>query len=143
LNENDAKPISAIKTSFELIVAWGINPRLLDGIGIPLEKRTKSTMHFTRSTLTNDEKLSTQQCEKLFQYVNAILEICERSKFFKAVIYNYYIPDVLSALIQLVYHPVQERVRIVDVKTLTHKSTPKDLAVYEVCGGLNEQDKKK
>ncbi len=104
------------KTGLELIVVWGIIPRLCRGIGIDIKKRidpkTKQFLSMNNQNEQNDhvgdemdenEKLSFENCEKLLTCVHALLDISYHDSLIRQIVYDYYFVDVISAYIQLIY----------------------------------------
>ncbi|KAL9655140.1 hypothetical protein ABK040_008916 [Willaertia magna] len=107
--DDEVLAISSIKTSIELIVVWGILPRLLKGVGISISKRIATFSQHAKLIiekqveLTEKEKHSKDEINKLVKCIKTLIEIMEWNDFYKTVILQNYLIDVFAAFFQILF----------------------------------------
>jgi len=105
--EADALSISQQKSVsglVEMIVALGLLPNLLDGVGIPLEKRSS----FLQSILTAiPERVIIERYKQLVFSVESLLELAKYKQFYSLIVTKH-LGDILGCLIQVAHAPLMK-----------------------------------
>ncbi|KAG2393978.1 hypothetical protein C9374_003742 [Naegleria lovaniensis] len=107
--EHEVYAISSLKIGLELIVVWGIVPRLLKGVGISLSKRIESLSQQSKisinkqSEFSENEKISRTELQKLVKCVKILYEISNWDEFYHQLVLQNYLTDIYSALFQILY----------------------------------------
>ncbi|KAK8781345.1 hypothetical protein V5799_017314, partial [Amblyomma americanum] len=86
----------------QFVVALGINPNLLPGVGLPLEQRTVSSLPNCSACL-----LPWQKHRYLVASVRALL-MCIQSPVLCGMVLHHHLVDVLAALLQLCHAPIRK-----------------------------------
>nr|CAG4712874.1 unnamed protein product [Naegleria fowleri] len=107
--QHEVYAISSLKIGLELIVVWGIVPRLLKGVGISLSKRIESLSQQSKisvnkqSEFSENEKISRNELEKLVKCVKILCDISNWDEFYNQLVLQNYLTDIYSALFQILY----------------------------------------
>eukprot|EP00026_Physarum_polycephalum_P001945 Phypoly_transcript_01948.p1 GENE.Phypoly_transcript_01948~~Phypoly_transcript_01948.p1 ORF type:complete len:950 (+),score=91.12 Phypoly_transcript_01948:150-2852(+) len=96
-----------IKTVLEIVVCWGLNPCLQEGVGIPISKRSKTAAALAPPQNVSNSNNNKEKNRQLLEYVRTFL-LLQKVEEFTPVILSRNLPDIFSALIQLIHEPVDE-----------------------------------
>ncbi|EFC41592.1 predicted protein [Naegleria gruberi] len=129
--------ISSLKIAVELIVVWGIIPRLLKGVGVSVVKRVESMSQQTKvsinkqSELAEDEKKTGAELTKLVKCIRILYEISQWDDFYRGLVLQNYLPDIYASLFQVLFLCTSLK------KTLEQKYSSNLAEKY----GLDEKDR--
>ncbi|XP_075751696.1 transport and Golgi organization protein 6 homolog isoform X1 [Rhipicephalus microplus] len=91
-----------VQSLLQFVVALGINPNLLPGVGLALERRTVSVVPECSTCL-----LPWERHRLLVASVRALL-VCIRSPVLSSMVLHHHLVDILAALLQLCYAPIRK-----------------------------------
>lgn len=97
-----ARQQKTVQSLLQFVVALGINPNLLPGVGLALERRTVSAVPECSMSL-----LPWQRHRFLVASVRALL-VCIRSSVLSSMVLHHHLVDILAALLQLCYAPIRK-----------------------------------
>lgn len=92
----------SVQGLLQFVVALGINPNLLPGVGLALERRTASSVPECSAPL-----LPWQKHRFLVSSVRALL-VCIESPVLCSMVLHHHLVDVLAALLQLCHAPIRK-----------------------------------
>lgn len=99
-----------VRQLVQMVVWWGVLPRLGEGVGVPLSLRVKtggtasvSVMHLvpSRTSSTPGDEDNT----RLFECTKGLVELASSSEELRPFLVPVHLPDLLAALLQLAYRP--------------------------------------
>lgn len=93
---------NTVQGLLQFVVALGINPNLLPGVGLPLEQRTVSSVPNYSACL-----LPWQKHRYLVASVRALL-MCIQSPVLCSMVLHHHLVDILAALLQLCHAPIRK-----------------------------------
>lgn len=111
-----------ISSAFQFIVALGINPSLLSGVGIPIQDRTQFV------TIIQEVKYGLPSYQKYYQLIACVTVLldCTNNSSIGDILLHSYLTDLICALFQLCYAPIKK----LQAKDQLDTSTPENLLGY-------------
>ncbi|KAJ3298002.1 transmembrane and coiled-coil domains-containing protein 7 [Borealophlyctis nickersoniae] len=107
LGLKDARVITAM---LEIVVYWGIAPCLLPGVGVPVSKRSRTSLDKIEGSLPKRGESETKNVQSealLYNIVHGLSSlISSEISFVVVTLTSRYLADIYAALLQIAYAPI-------------------------------------